>query len=371
MKFNLKSRKEWLSLAAWIAALSLSLVLVGCGGERQSDDKGVVVRNPQRSQRATRPTPPTPTPVTDTTPAPVVPEAQVVSAPEPPKEVTFEEAEAAFHEKRYTQAVELFTLYTDRKSENPWGHYMLGLSSWQAGDHDTAQKAFERSLELDPHHVKSWLNLGRVLLDMGKPEDALIKIRQAVEIDPESGVAYRLKGRVFDDIGQKPQAVESYQRAILIDNEDVWSMNNLGLILIEEGLYGQALPPLARAVELQSDNATFLNNLGMALECTGQFRAAEKVYESAVAIDGSYEKAVLNLSRIQAVREDPGLEPVDLESIARAFTDAVQSWRAAVVTEEPQSAEPSIVSSEPSEPDEPETDTDNDGDTDSPEGGQE
>lgn len=254
------------------------------------------------------------------------PNDAVVATPEPPKEVTYEEAEAAFLERRYGTAVELFAAYTDRKVTNPWGYYMLGLSAWKAGDHERAEAAFARALELDPRHVKSRLNLSRVYLDTGKPLEALDTINDALALDPESNVAYRLKGRVFRQIGQKPQAVEAYRHAIQIDDQDAWSMNNLGLIYLEEELFDKALPPLARAVELQSDNAIFLNNLGMALESTGHYRAAEEAYMSAVAIDVSYEKAAANLDRIAVVLEDPDLESLDLVLVARSFVDEMKSW---------------------------------------------
>src|SRR5262245_1668788 len=37
--------------------------------------------------------------------------------------VTYESAEAAYSAGRYPEAVELFTTYTERKPENPWGFY--------------------------------------------------------------------------------------------------------------------------------------------------------------------------------------------------------------------------------------------------------
>jgi len=361
MKVIGKHPREWVTLGGWIAALILALVLVGCGNSDTQSDSKIIVKNPQRAQQVTRFTPP---PVADTIPAPVQPVEQVVSAPGPAREVTFGEAEAAFHERRYEHAAELFTLYTEGKPENPWGYYMLGLSAWKAGRFEIAEGAFERALELDPDHVKSRLNLSRVLLDKGEPEDALIHIRVALELDPESSVAYRLKGRVFDAIHQLPQAVEAYRDALRLDNNDAWSMNNLALIYIEEGLYAQALPPLARAVEIQSDNATFLNNLGMALECNGHYRASENAYQEAVNVNGGYDKAAVNLARVQEVREDPALEPVDLQMIARIFAEGIAGRPAEVVVEEKQeSTKAEVATGKKDDSVESEEGSDGDGDS--------
>jgi tetratricopeptide (TPR) repeat protein len=317
--------------------LALSMVVIGCGSDEGTRREGVAVQNQKESSSARVIQSPPPI---KTAPASIEPAETVASEPELPKKVTYEEAETAFHDKNYDQAMELFTLYTDRKSENPWGYYMLGLSAWKAGDHGSAEEAFERALELDQCHVKSWLNLGRVLLDTDRPEEALAKIDEALAIDPESNVAYRLQGRAFHQLGQKEEAIGAYRRAIQIDDQDAWSMNNLGLMFLEEGRFDEALPPLARATELRGDAAIFLNNLGMALECTGHFRAAEEAYKSAITVDESYEKAHNNLERIEAVHENPGIVPVDLEAIARSFVDEINGWsEAAVESEQPESVE--------------------------------
>jgi tetratricopeptide (TPR) repeat protein len=277
---------------------------------------------------AQAPAPPAPAAVqtTDTQ------EPEAVAEPEVPREVTYEEAEAAYLDRRYDDAVTLFRAYTERKTENAWGHYMLGLSEWKSGDLDGAEAAFDRALELDPGHVKSLVNLSRVLLDDGRPVQAVDKIDAALELDPESADAYRLRGRALYQLGHRDDAIAAYRHAIRIDPTDAWSMNNLALVLIDEGRYQDALPPLARAVELRDDVAVFYNNLGMALECTGHFRDAVEAYASAVDIDSSYEKASLNFARASTVLEEPGLEPVDLALLAQGFADEVAGWSAAVAT---------------------------------------
>ena len=227
--------------------------------------------------------------------------------PEPnlTRQVSYEDAETAFKERRYEEAVDLFTRYTERKTENPWGYYMLGLSARMTRDYDIAERAFERALELDPQHVKSLLNLSRVLLVTDRADIALGKIDGALSIDAESTDAYRLRGRALRQLGRKNDAVRAYQHAIVLDDHDVWSMNNMALMLIEEGRFDDALPALSRAVEIE-DHPVFFNNLGMALEGTGRFRAAEEAYRAAVTLDGVYVNASANLARVELVLEDPG-----------------------------------------------------------------
>jgi predicted Zn-dependent protease len=241
--------------------------------------------------------------------------------------VYYQDAQSAFDGKRYREAVELFAAYTQRKPKNPWGHYMLGLSAWKAGDLERAKGAFEEVLQLDPKHVKSLVNLSRVMLETGQPDEALTKITTALQIDSGSSDGYRILGRVQTALGHTDDALAAYRRAIAIDPKDAWSMNNMGLILIHQGCYEEALKPLARATQLESDVPVFQNNLGIALERTGHFSEATTAYQTALRADSSYSKASVNLARVQGRKDDPSVGSLDLSSLSEEFASEVKGWK--------------------------------------------
>jgi Flp pilus assembly protein TadD len=250
--------------------------------------------------------------------------------------VTYEEAESTFTSRRYSEATEMFASYVTRRPKNPWGHYMLGLSAWKSGQLPRARESFERAIELDPTHVKSLLNLSRVLLELKEPREASERVRAALQLDSTSGEAHRLMGRVLTELGESETALESYRTALILDAHDVWAMNNMGLVLIQLGRFDDALRPLARAVQLDSGVAVFRNNFGMALERTGHFVAAAESYRAAVSIDPRYTKASSSLARIEGRGDDPLAEPIDVALLADDFVTDVESWKAerVAITEE-------------------------------------
>ncbi len=241
--------------------------------------------------------------------------------------VSFEDGATAFRDKRYDEATGLFATYSELRPENPWGHYMLGLSEWKAGHADRAVAAFERVLERDATHVKALLNLSRVLLEIGRAQEAIQRVERVVGIDSTSGEAWRVLGRARAELNQVDGAIEAYQRALALDDADVWSMNNLGFLYVREGRYEEALPPLARAVELRPDGAAFQNNLGIALELTGQNGAAVTAYRAALAADGTHAKASISLARVEGKPDTAGVAPVDLTALARGFVAEIARWR--------------------------------------------
>ncbi|HEV8176214.1 MAG TPA: tetratricopeptide repeat protein [Gemmatimonadales bacterium] len=243
--------------------------------------------------------------------------------------VSYERAESVFREGHYSEATQLFAAYTATDPENPWGHYMLGMSLWKAGEREKALSAFDQALQLDPDHRKSLFNSSRVLLESGRPKEALERIEKALGQEPMSNEGLRLLGRTRYDIGEVEGAIGAYRRALSLDERDVWSMNNLGLIYIQQDRSLEALAPLARAVEIRSNAPVFQNNLGTALERSGYPKAAAEAYEAAIAVDSTYQKASVGLARV-TTEQKPETSPVDLATLSSQFQASIETWRGAV-----------------------------------------
>lgn len=292
-----------------LIAAALAPLAAGCG-----DDKRPVTTTITSS--------PATVAVTDSGAAATTPET---TAP-PSGPVSYADAETAYTGRNYDEAVALFAAYTRSSPDNPWGHYMYGLSSWKAGDPEQAIAGFDEALRLDPSHRKSLLNSARVLLETGRPREALERIDRALSLEPLSGEGLRLLGRARYELKQIPEAIDAYQQAIALDDRDAWAMNNLGLIHIQQNRSDVALPMLARAVELRSGSPVFQNNLGTALERTGHFAAAGKAYEAALAADSTYGKSAASLARVQPHVESD-TSTVDFPALVTGFQQEARSWR--------------------------------------------
>jgi len=248
-------------------------------------------------------------------------EVSPASAPEPVV-VTYAMAEQAYFDGDYEGAVDFFERYTADHPDNAWGHYMLGLAAWKAGDAENADAAFAAALALDPRHVKSLVNDARVLLELDRTADADTRVAAALDLDPANVDAHRVLGRVRQAQARVEEAKAAYAEALRLDGNDVWSLNNLGLLLIGQGRYDEALAPLAKAAGLDAGLACVQNNLGTALERTGHYAAAADAYARALDANPDYAKADASRTRVLALNESPETEPVDLVALAESFTVA-------------------------------------------------
>ena len=240
--------------------------------------------------------------------------------------VTYADAESVFRKGRYDEAAAMFGVYVESNPSNAFGHYMLGLSAWKSGDHAGAEEALTRAVELNGETVKIRTNLGRVLLERGRPADALPHLQKAVELEPASHEVWRVLGNVYAGMGRSVDAIDAYRQALMLNDHDAWTMNNYGLVLIQLGRHEDAVRPLARAAELVPLSATFQNNLGVALERIGELASARSAFSAALAADSTYGKAQTSLERVDALLLETPMDPLDISVFARQFVEDMQGW---------------------------------------------
>jgi len=336
---ELRKGRTWHGTGSWIgragAALTAALVLAGaaaCGGDRGPDRAApgeTAAGGPEAAPTVGRTTPEGGTGSARAAATPAEASAGPDSGTrgaEPTPEVTgpvdWESASGAFRDGRYDEAVSLFRAYASQKPDNPWGHYMLGLSAWKARRPQLAEEGFRAALDRDPNHVKSLVNLSRLLLDQDRTEDAGSTIEHALEVVPDDPVVLRVAGNVRTAQGRLEEAEDLYRASAVRDPEQAWSLNDLGLVLVRLGRYDEALAPLARAVTLEPGEPAFQNNLGLALERTGHPDQAAGAYRRALESEPDYRKAQVSLERVRDREPEPGTTPVDLASLAETFTVA-------------------------------------------------
>jgi tetratricopeptide (TPR) repeat protein len=292
------------------AIVALPFALVACGG-----DKSTAVSTAEAKSAV-----------------PVTPAARLTTVTNGGTSVapagTYENGDAAFKAGKYHDAAEMYKVRVGTKPTDANGFYMLGLSSWKAGDFGGAKDAFDKSIELNPAFAKSYFNEARLLLDMKRAPEALELIEKGRAIDSTSPDGVRLKARAESEGGNIEGAMQTYRDLLVRDDADTWGLNNLGVLLLDRGEFTDALGPLARVVQVKPTAPLFQNNYGMALERSGYKVAALRHYEEAVRNDSTFTKAVKNVERLRAVVTDTtAKEEVNVNDLAEAFRQRVKSWK--------------------------------------------
>jgi tetratricopeptide (TPR) repeat protein len=99
-------------------------------------------------------------------------------------------------------------------SADEW--YALGFDL-EVTSPDEARDAYRRALELDPHHAEAHINLGRLLHEAGRLQDALGHYRLALQANPDDPTAAFDLALVLEDVGRTGEAIQAYEQAIRSD----------------------------------------------------------------------------------------------------------------------------------------------------------
>jgi tetratricopeptide (TPR) repeat protein len=93
----------------------------------------------------------------------------------------------------------------------------LGIALEETGGAPEAEAAYRQALSVDPSHIDSRINLGRLRHAAHALGEAEALYRQALNRDPAHAIAHFNLGVVLEDRGAYGEAIEMYKRALGLD----------------------------------------------------------------------------------------------------------------------------------------------------------
>jgi tetratricopeptide (TPR) repeat protein len=135
-------------------------------------------------------------------------------------------------------AAEAFDSGADDMSDDDWHALGTDLES-TAPEH--AREAYRRALDLNPDHVPTRLNLGRLLHEEGKLHAAEAHYRLALSVRPGDGTALFNLGVCLEDLGRTDEAMVLYRRTIRADADCADAYYNLARLYEKRGDSAAAL----------------------------------------------------------------------------------------------------------------------------------
>ncbi|HHV23746.1 MAG: tetratricopeptide repeat protein [Methanosarcina sp.] len=118
---------------------------------------------------------------------------------------------------------------------------------------DKKLKAYQKAIELNPDDDVTWHNIGYVLDDLGRKEEALKAYQKTIELKPDNNVTWNNIGKVLDDLGRKEEALKAYQKAIELKPNDQRAWFNTGNVFDDLGKYEDAIKCYKKLRELDPE----------------------------------------------------------------------------------------------------------------------
>jgi tetratricopeptide (TPR) repeat protein len=187
---------------------------------------------------------------------------------------------------------------------------LLSASTWKHSKlFRDAETYYRAVVEKNPDVAMSQLNLGIVLLNERRYEEAKLHLERALQLQPNSmarGSAYAGLGNLALAAGSLDQAVDYYTASLSVW-PDFRVYNSIGGVFHREGKLRDAVASYEKAIELQPESPVALTNLAWILATAPD----DQLRNGARAVELS----------LKADRISRGRDPLFLHTLAAAYAE--------------------------------------------------
>ena len=183
-----------------------------------------------------------------------------------------------------------------KRPGNQWTQVNLGMVLYNAGRTEEALQHFEKAIQIDPNESGSQNDLGLALAKLGRMHEAVTAYETALRLWPNFAEAHNNLGLALSDMNRPGEAMVHLERALQLKPQLDTVHFNLGNTLIQLGRMEEAVIHFREAIKINPQYAASYANLGTALFRTGWTTEAIRQYETAICLDPQDVKARFNLA---------------------------------------------------------------------------
>ncbi len=150
---------------------------------------------------------------------------------------------------------------------------------------------FQHALKVTKGNYVIYNNLGALLSEQGKPEEAIVLYHQAIEAVPDYPNALNNLGIAYYRLGRDEEAIQTLKQAVQTKSDFAEAYYNLGVAYNKTGRYQESAEAFRSVIKIKPDDAEAYYNLGVV--CGRIQRHDEEIesYNRAIAIKPDFAKA--------------------------------------------------------------------------------
>lgn len=203
-----------------------------------------------------------------------------------PIAVALERAVAWVREQKLAPADELLARILEAAPDHPDALHYQGMLRHAQGRSDESIALIGRSLSLQPAQSGAWNNLGNLLIEAGRSDDARLAYDNSVSCaaaGDEGADALSNIAALERQKGNWSAAEHASRRAIELRPAFSQAWYNLSIALMEQGRIHESVIANSRAVVLQPRNLTARSQVIRALKLLGEHQQAAGMYREWLA----------------------------------------------------------------------------------------
>lgn len=255
------------------------------------------------------------------------------------------------------EKIEFYKRKIQKYPKNPELHFNLAKVYSEINLWDDAVISFQKAIELDCHHIKSYIELSNLLYSIDMIDKAVEVCQLGIDFNPESSALYYLLEQLYEILGEYDLASQTLEDLLNIDEGYNKAYEALGRLAIVQNRFDEAnvwleklieLDPqnvnayiylanisrkqknfdkaiyyLYKALNIEPDNLDVYNDLGLIYLEFANYDKAKKQFEFVISKDKSYSYAYDNLGFIY--RKEKEYDKAE-EALKQSLSINLQAW---------------------------------------------
>ena len=107
--------------------------------------------------------------------------------------------------------------------DNPEIHFQLAETLYRQGNATGALERYHVAAELDHNYLEAWTQIGCLMSELGRVDDALDAFNIALDIHPDFPDAHLHKAESLHQAGRTQEAIEHWQKYLAFDQSGPWA----------------------------------------------------------------------------------------------------------------------------------------------------
>ena len=165
-----------------------------------------------------------------------------------------------YNENRFAEAISAFEQCLKVDPKNVKAEDNLGLSYAGLGQNEEAARAYQTAIawqsQLPVKNPGPYIDLGSLLLDNNKPDEAIANLLQAVEISPRDSKSHELLGKAYARLDQLPKAQTELEKALELSPQSTNLHCMLAPVYRKQGLAEKAKLEVDRCATMHGTHSS-------------------------------------------------------------------------------------------------------------------
>lgn len=172
---------------------------------------------------------------------------------------------------------------------------MRGTMRTLLGHHAEATQDLDRSIELDPRMIQSYIKRASISLELGEPAKADAEFAMALAMDKNDPDIYYHRAQAHFIKGDLADAQKDYQKSIDLDKDFIFSHIQLGVTQYKMGSIASSMATFRRCIKNFPKTPDVYNYYGELLLDQGSFAEAVEKFDTAMEMEKQTKPMSMNV----------------------------------------------------------------------------